>query len=124
MGCVAQLEGEAVLESAPAVRMVVGTRATDRLPELIERAWGEGGPLVDTGERGEDEGWNVSTVDRRSPHVAFVPIIEGCNKFCTYCIVPYSRGRERSRAATEIVGQVSRLRAEGYKEVQLIGQNV
>jgi tRNA-2-methylthio-N6-dimethylallyladenosine synthase len=124
MGCVAQLEGEAVLDSAPAVRMVVGTRATDRLPALIERAREGSGPLVDTGEREEDAGWNVSPVDRRSPHVAFVPIVEGCNKFCTYCIVPYSRGRERSRPASEIVGEVSRLQAEGYKEVQLIGQNV
>lgn len=124
MGCVAQLEGEGVLESAPSVRMVVGTRATDRLPALIERAWGGADPVVDTGEREDDAGWDVSTVDRRSPHVAFVPIIEGCNKFCTYCIVPYSRGRELSRPASEIVGDVRRLQTEGYKEVQLIGQNV
>jgi tRNA-2-methylthio-N6-dimethylallyladenosine synthase len=125
MGCVAQLEGEAVLDSAPAVRMVVGTRATDRLPAIIERAWGGDDPVVDTGEReGDDAGWEVYPADRRSPHVAFVPIVEGCNKFCTYCIVPYSRGRERSRPASEIVGDVLRLQAEGYKEVQLIGQNV
>ena len=124
MGCVAQLEGEAVLESAPAVRMVVGTRATDRLPALIEQARGGGVPVVDTGERGDDAGWDVSTLDRRSPHVAFVPIVEGCNKFCTYCIVPYSRGRESSRPAAEIVEDVHRLRAGGYKEIQLIGQNV
>ncbi|HLL76839.1 MAG TPA: tRNA (N6-isopentenyl adenosine(37)-C2)-methylthiotransferase MiaB [Pyrinomonadaceae bacterium] len=124
MGCVAQLEGEAVLESAPSVGMVVGTRATDRLPALIERALGGGGPVVDTSEREEDAGWGVSAVDRRSQHVAFVPIVEGCNKFCTYCIVPYSRGRERSRMASEIVEDVRRLRVEGYKEVQLIGQNV
>lgn len=124
MGCVAQLEGRGVLESAPAVRMVVGTRATDRLPELIERARDGGGPVIDTGERGDDANWDVSPVDRRSPHVAFVPIVEGCNKFCTYCIVPYSRGRESSRPAAEIVEDVRRLQADGYKEVQLIGQNV
>lgn len=124
MGCVAQLEGEAVLESAPAVRMVVGTRATDRLPALIEQARDGAGPVVDIGERGVNEGWDVSPVDRRSPHVAFVPIVEGCNKFCTYCIVPYSRGRESSRPAAEIVEDVRRLRADGYEEVQLIGQNV
>jgi tRNA-2-methylthio-N6-dimethylallyladenosine synthase len=124
MGCVAQLEGEAVLGSAPSVRMVVGTRATERLPALIERAMCGDDPVVDTGEREEEAGRNVSPSDRRSPHVAFVPIVEGCNKFCTYCIVPYSRGRERSRPASEIVEEVRKLRDEGYKEVQLIGQNV
>jgi tRNA-2-methylthio-N6-dimethylallyladenosine synthase len=62
--------------------------------------------------------------ERHSPYVAFVPIIEGCNKFCSYCIVPFSRGRERSRTAPEIVEEVRRLCAEGYREVQLIGQNV
>ncbi|MCA1558222.1 MAG: MiaB/RimO family radical SAM methylthiotransferase, partial [Acidobacteria bacterium] len=65
-----------------------------------------------------------STVERHSPYVAFVPIIEGCNKFCTYCIVPYSRGRERSRTADEIVREVLRLKEDGYREVHLIGQNV
>jgi tRNA-2-methylthio-N6-dimethylallyladenosine synthase len=124
MGCVAQLEGEAILDGAPAVGMVVGTRATDRLPALIDRALGWGAPVVDIGERDEDAGWEVSPPDRRSPHVAFVPIVEGCNKFCTYCIVPYSRGRERSRTALEIIGDVRRLQSEGYKEIQLIGQNV
>jgi tRNA-2-methylthio-N6-dimethylallyladenosine synthase len=125
MGCVAQLEGEAVLESAPAVRLVVGTRATDRLPSLIEKAARGEAHVVDLGEREESNaGWGVSPTDRRSPHVAFVPIVEGCNKFCTYCIVPYSRGRERSRDGAEVVADVRRLRDEGYQEVQLIGQNV
>ncbi len=123
MGCVAQLEGEAIFDQSPTVRAIIGTRATDRLPSIIERAR-MGERAIDLGERVEGEEWNVSAVERHSKHVAFVPIIEGCNKFCTYCIVPYSRGRERSRPALEIVGEVSRLKAQGFKEIHLVGQNV
>jgi tRNA-2-methylthio-N6-dimethylallyladenosine synthase len=124
MGCVAQLEGASIFDHAPSVDMVIGTRATDRLPSLIERAQDGESRTLDLGERYADDTWNVSTVERHSPYVAFVPIIEGCNKFCTYCIVPYSRGRERSRSAHDIVSEVKRLRDEGYREVHLIGQNV
>ncbi|MFL6209024.1 MAG: tRNA (N6-isopentenyl adenosine(37)-C2)-methylthiotransferase MiaB [Pyrinomonadaceae bacterium] len=124
MGCVAQLEGEALFDVAPEVRVVVGTRATDRLPALLARARAGERQVLDLAERQADERWDVSLVERHSPHVGFVPIIEGCNKFCTYCIVPYSRGREWSRPATEIVAEIRRLRELGYQEVQLIGQNV
>jgi len=124
MGCVAQLEGEALFDSTARVRLVVGTRATDRLPELIARARAGERRVLDLGERRAGEEWDISPAERHSPYVAFVPIIEGCNKFCTYCIVPYSRGREQSRTAAEIVAEVLRLRELGYKEVQLIGQNV
>lgn len=124
MGCVAQLEGESIFDQSPSVNMVIGTRATDRLPSLIERALGGEERALDLGERATDDDWNVSTVERHSHYVAFVPIIEGCNKFCTYCIVPYSRGRERSRRASDIIREVLRLRDEGYREVHLIGQNV
>lgn len=124
MGCVAQLEGEAIFDGEPAVQMVAGTRATDRLSGLIERAANGESRAIDLGERAEGESWEVSHVERHSKYVAFLPIIEGCNKFCTYCIVPYSRGREKSRPADEIIREVERLRAEGFQEVQLIGQNV
>ena len=124
MGCVAQLEGESVFEHASSVNMVIGTRATDRIPALIERArYGER-RILDLDERGPNDSWDVSPVERHSPHVAFIPIIEGCNKFCSFCIVPYSRGRERSRPATEIIAEVRRLQTLGYKEIHLIGQNV
>jgi tRNA-2-methylthio-N6-dimethylallyladenosine synthase len=124
MGCVAQLEGEAIFEKAPAVRMVAGTGAVDRIPKLLARV-GEGERrAIDLEGRREGESWDASPAERRSKHVAFVPVIEGCNKFCTYCIVPYSRGRERSRAASEIVVEVQKLLEQGYKEIQLIGQNV
>ena len=124
MGCVAQLEGESVFANASSVNMVIGTRATDRIPELIERARDGERRILDLGERGDNESWDVSPVERHSPHVAFIPIIEGCNKFCSFCIVPYSRGRERSRPASEIVAEAKRLQGLGYKEIHLIGQNV
>jgi tRNA-2-methylthio-N6-dimethylallyladenosine synthase len=124
MGCVAQLEGGAIFNAAPAVDLIIGTQATDRIPSMIERARGGEASVIDLDERQEGEVWDVSPAERRSPYVAFVPIIEGCNKFCSFCIVPYSRGREKSRSALEIVNEVKRLRTLGYKEVHLIGQNV
>jgi tRNA-2-methylthio-N6-dimethylallyladenosine synthase len=124
MGCVAQLEGESLFKHSPLIDLVVGTRATDRLPSLIENALNGQLKTVDLGERAEGEIWNVSPSERHSPYVAFVPIIEGCNKFCSYCIVPFSRGRERSRPAADIIADVRSLHDHGYKEVHLIGQNV
>jgi tRNA-2-methylthio-N6-dimethylallyladenosine synthase len=124
MGCVAQLEGSSIFNHAPSVNMVIGTRATDRLSWLIERAQSGERKVLDLGERGESDVWDVSPAERHSPHVAFIPIIEGCNKFCSFCIVPYSRGRERSRPASEIIAEVKNLQALGYKEIHLIGQNV
>ena len=123
MGCVAQLEGSAIFDHTPSVDMVVGTRATDRLPQLLERAQA-GEKAFDLGERGEDDSWTISSTARHSPYVAFVPIIEGCNKFCSYCIVPYSRGREKSRVARDVVADIIKLREDGFREVHLIGQNV
>jgi len=124
MGCVAQLEGDSIFEHAPSVNMVIGTRATDRISSLIERAREGERKVIDLNERGEEDSWDVSPVERHSPHVAFIPIIEGCNKFCSFCIVPYSRGRERSRPASEIVVETKKLQSLGYKEIHLIGQNV
>src|SRR5882672_5636231 len=124
MGCVAQLEGPSIFQNAPSVDLIIGTRATDRIPTLIERVQGGEASVIDLDERQEGEVWDVSPAERRSPYVAFVPIIEGCNKFCSFCIVPYSRGREKSRNALEIVAEVQRLRSLGYKEIHLLGQNV
>jgi len=124
MGCVAQLEGDAVFQHGSLVNMVIGTRATDRIPQLIERARDGERRVLDLGERDAEDSWDISPVERHSPHVAFIPIIEGCNKFCSFCIVPYSRGRERSRPASEIVAEAKKLHGLGYKEIHLIGQNV
>lgn len=124
LGCVAQLEGETLFEKIEGIDLVMGTRAVGRISDVIQRVLdGEEG-IVDLGEREQDYDWNVSDPQRHSPYVAFVPIIEGCNKFCTYCIVPFSRGREVSLPASEIIRSVLSMRRSGVKEVHLIGQNV
>src|SRR5213596_1238374 len=124
IGCVAQLEGSTIFDASPSVSLVAGTRATDRLPQLISRALNGERRVIDLDERAEGEVWDVPATARASKYVAFVPIIEGCSKFCTYCIVPYSRGREKSRSASDIITEVHELRRHGYKEIHLIGQNV
>ncbi len=123
MGCVAQLEGETLFKRSPGIDFVLGTKAVGRVAEAVGAAL-EGERRIDLGEREADYDWAVPKDRRTSQHVAFVPIIEGCNKFCTYCIVPFSRGREKSLPASEIVREVLRLRREGVSEVHLIGQNV
>lgn len=124
MGCVAQLEGETLIKKIEGVDFVLGTRAVSRVADAIARTLEFDEPVVDLGEREVDYDWTVADKYRHSPFIAFLPIIEGCNKFCTYCIVPFSRGRERSLPASDIIRQVLELRRKGVKEVHLIGQNV
>ncbi|HEY0427855.1 MAG TPA: tRNA (N6-isopentenyl adenosine(37)-C2)-methylthiotransferase MiaB [Pyrinomonadaceae bacterium] len=124
LGCVAQLEGETLFKKADGIDFVLGTKAVGRVTNAIEKAFERQGPFVDLGEREEFYDWSVSDAQRHSSYVAFLPIIEGCNKFCTYCIVPFSRGREKSLAPGEIIRQILELKHRGFKEVHLIGQNV
>jgi tRNA-2-methylthio-N6-dimethylallyladenosine synthase len=124
MGCVAQLEGETLFKKIEGVDFVLGTRAVGRISNAVDATLSGKRDYLDIGEREDDYDWTVADTHRHSPYVGFVPIIEGCNKFCTYCIVPFSRGRERSLPATDIVRQVENLRDSGVKEVHLIGQNV
>jgi tRNA-2-methylthio-N6-dimethylallyladenosine synthase len=124
MGCVAQLDGETLFKKINGVDFVVGTRAVGRLSEAIQNVLDHGKGYSDLGEREVDYDWSVSDAQLHSPYVAFIPIIEGCNKFCTYCIVPFSRGRERSLPASDIVRNILQLRRRGIKEIHLIGQNV
>lgn len=124
LGCVAQLEGETLFERSPGIDFVLGTKAVGRINQAIENVAQGQSRFADLGEREFDYDWSVSSSQRHSPFVAFVPIIEGCNKFCTYCIVPFSRGREKSLPASEIIRQVEILKRQGVREIHLIGQNV
>ena len=124
MGCVAQLEGETLFDKIQGIDFVLGTKAVGRAADAIVKVLDGEKEVVDLGERDPDYDWSVAESQRHSKYIAFVPIIEGCNKFCTYCIVPFSRGREVSLSASEIVRHVLELRRQGVKEIHLIGQNV
>jgi tRNA-2-methylthio-N6-dimethylallyladenosine synthase len=124
MGCVAQSEAEAIFERAPAVRLVVGPQAIGSLPRLVADLDRGFSHAVDLSQENRPDFVEVSAEGRRSGAIAFVTIIEGCNKNCSYCIVPYTRGRERSRSIDSIVDEVRALAKAGYKEVHLLGQNV
>lgn len=124
LGCVAQLEGETLFQRSANIDFVLGTKAVGRIKKAIETAASGQKRFADLSEREADYDWTVANSQRHSPFVAFVPIIEGCNKFCTYCIVPFSRGREKSLPASEIIRQILELRRQNVKEVHLIGQNV
>ena len=124
LGCVAQLEGETLFKKSPGVDFVLGTQAVGRVNRAIERVIEGQTEVSDLGAREENYDWTTTETQRHSPFVAFVPIIEGCNKFCTYCIVPFSRGREKSIPADGIIRQVTQLQRQGVQEIHLIGQNV
>jgi len=126
-GCVAQAEGKEIVRRAGAVDLVVGSQNYHRLPEMIARA-GNGEKVVDTEFPVEDK-FDVLAAPRRDAIAkrgisAFVTVQEGCDKFCTFCVVPYTRGAEVSRPVEKIVAEVERLTEAGVREVTLIGQNV
>ncbi|HEY7287527.1 MAG TPA: tRNA (N6-isopentenyl adenosine(37)-C2)-methylthiotransferase MiaB [Vicinamibacterales bacterium] len=121
-GCVAQQEGQAVFKRAPGVAdVVVGTQAIRRLPMLIEES--RSAPAIDLNPY-DDVSWPLGVTRRTDPVKAYVTIIEGCNEFCSFCVVPYTRGHERMRRKADIVAEVREAAATGRKEVQLLGQIV
>jgi tRNA-2-methylthio-N6-dimethylallyladenosine synthase len=124
MGCVAQAEAEAIFERAPSVRLVLGPQAIGSLPDLVRQLESGFPRALDLRQDNRPDFLEVDASVRRSGSIAFVTIIEGCNKNCSYCIVPFTRGRERSRPADRIVDEVRQLGLAGYKEVHLLGQNV
>ncbi len=126
-GCVAQAEGEEIIRRAPAVDLVVGPQSYHRLPELLARV-AQGEAVVDTEFPVEDKFDILKAPSREATRArgisAFVTVQEGCDKFCTFCVVPYTRGAEVSRPAAKIVAEVERLADAGVREISLIGQNV
>src|SRR5271155_1365243 len=124
LGCVAQQEGERIFERAPYVSLVSGSASYRKLPEMLVRL--EQGEKRITGldDRQTEETFETEFTARSNPHRGYITIIEGCDKFCAYCVVPYTRGKERSRTSTSVLAEAQRMADTGYTEVQLLGQNV
>lgn len=122
-GCVAQQEGEKLLARSPLVDVVVGTRRVRMLPTLVERARETRAVQVDLGAH-DNVAFPFGVTRRDDPVRAWVTIIEGCNEYCSFCVVPYTRGHERMRPSADILAEVRLAAARGLKEVQLLGQIV
>jgi len=124
IGCVAQQEGEKIFERAPYVSLVAGSASYRKLPEMLARL--EAGETRITGldDRQTDLTFETEFTSRQNPYRGYITIIEGCDKFCAYCVVPYTRGKERSRGSDSVLEEARRIVDLGYSEVQLLGQNV
>jgi tRNA-2-methylthio-N6-dimethylallyladenosine synthase len=123
LGCVAQQEGEKIFDKAPHVSLVAGSASYTKLPQMLVR--------IEAGERrvtglslDTDETFETPFTRRDNPHRAYLTIIEGCDKSCAYCVVPFTRGPERSRTSGSVMAEAARLAESGYSEIQLLGQNV
>src|SRR5207248_1325561 len=124
LGCVAQQEGAKIFDRAPHVAMVCGSASYRKLPEMLVQI--EAGKRNVTGldDRETDECFETEFTSRSNPHRGYITIIEGCDKFCAFCVVPYTRGKERSRTAASVLEEARRMADAGYTEIQLLGQNV
>ncbi|MBI2677601.1 MAG: tRNA (N6-isopentenyl adenosine(37)-C2)-methylthiotransferase MiaB [Candidatus Koribacter versatilis] len=124
LGCVAQQEGEKIFERAPYVSLVAGSASYHRLPELLVQI--ESGERRVTGldDRQTEQTFETEFTARSNPHRGYITIIEGCDKFCAYCVVPYTRGKERSRTSDSVLAEARAMADQGYTDIQLLGQNV
>lgn len=124
LGCVAQQEGERIFERAPFVSLVAGSASYRNLPQMIARL--ESGETRITGldDRQTDETFDTEFTSRSNAHRGYITIIEGCDKFCAYCVVPFTRGKERSRTSASVLVEARRMADQGYTDIQLLGQNV
>ncbi len=124
LGCVAQQEGEKIFERAPYVSMVAGSASYHNLPAMLVQI--EAGATRVTGldDRETDQTFETEFTARSNPHRGYITIIEGCDKFCAYCVVPYTRGKERSRTSQSVLDEAKRMADTGFTDIQLLGQNV
>lgn len=123
-GCVAQAEGEAMLARAPNVDIVVGPQSYHRLPELVAKAARAGGQALDTEFPAVDKFDSLPQAHSAAGVSAFLTVQEGCDKFCTFCVVPYTRGAEYSRPVEKIEAEARQLVSQGARDITLLGQNV
>ncbi|HEX5134720.1 MAG TPA: tRNA (N6-isopentenyl adenosine(37)-C2)-methylthiotransferase MiaB [Thermoanaerobaculia bacterium] len=123
-GCVAQVAGGEILERAPWVDFVLGTGNVERVGEIVEEVRAERRHVLALELPLDSPVYQFGEIARGSTFQAYVTVIEGCSQFCTFCIVPFTRGRERSRASSEILEELSSLAARGYTEITLLGQTV
>ena len=128
LGCVAQQEGEKIFEKAPHVDLVCGSASYRNLPQMLVQLENapieEGKRVTGLDDRMTDECFETEFTARTNPHRGYITIIEGCDKFCAYCVVPYTRGKERSRTSASVLDEARQLVDLGYTEIQLLGQNV
>lgn len=123
IGCVAQQEGEKIFERAPHVAMVAGSASYHKLPEMLVQI-GAGNRVTGLDDRQTDKTFETEFTARSNPHRGYITIIEGCDKFCAYCVVPYTRGKERSRTSESVLSEARQMADAGYTDIQLLGQNV
>jgi len=123
LGCVAQQEGEKIFDRAPHVSLVAGSASYTKLPQMLVQLEA-GGRRVTGLSLDTDETFETPYTRRDNPHRAYITIIEGCDKSCAYCVVPFTRGPERSRTSASVMEEARRLAETGYSEIQLLGQNV
>jgi tRNA-2-methylthio-N6-dimethylallyladenosine synthase len=124
LGCVAQQEGEKIFERAPYVSLVSGSASYRKLPEMLTRLEAGETRITGLGDRQTNETFETEFTARQSLYRGYITIVEGCDKFCSYCVVPYTRGKERSRSSRSVLNEAWRIADLGYTEIQLLGQNV
>jgi tRNA-2-methylthio-N6-dimethylallyladenosine synthase len=124
LGCVAQQGGHKIFERAPHVSLVCGSASYRNLPQMLVQIDAGENRVTGLDDRATDQCFETEFTARTNPHRGYITIIEGCDKFCSYCVVPFTRGKERSRTSDSVVAEARRMAEFGYTEIQLLGQNV